>query len=120
MGGLIARYAIARLFERDIKIDPSSENGDHGTNVSENPSQEESHKGENAGPEPADFVERDPSLGNGDPGANGSEIPCPEENLKGKIAGLEPVNFITSATPHLGTWGHKQVRGLCFCQRVSF
>lgn len=33
----------------------------------------------------------------------------PEENFKDKIAGLEPVNFITSATPHLGSRGHKQV-----------
>ncbi|GFP87594.1 putative lipase yor059c [Phtheirospermum japonicum] len=30
-----------------------------------------------------------------------------------KIAGLEPVNFITSATPHLGSRGHKQVPIFC-------
>lgn len=32
-----------------------------------------------------------------------------EEKTRAKIAGLEPVNFITSATPHLGARGHKQV-----------
>lgn len=32
-----------------------------------------------------------------------------DEELKGRIAGLEPINFITSATPHLGSRGHKQV-----------
>ncbi|KAJ0026317.1 hypothetical protein Pint_08582 [Pistacia integerrima] len=31
----------------------------------------------------------------------------------GKIAGLEPINFITSATPHLGSRGHKQVPVFC-------
>lgn len=32
-----------------------------------------------------------------------------EQEVRGKIAGLKPVNFITSATPHLGSRGHKQV-----------
>ncbi|XP_078157748.1 lipid droplet phospholipase 1-like isoform X2 [Carex rostrata] len=32
-----------------------------------------------------------------------------DEELKGRIAGLEPINFITSATPHLGSRGHKQL-----------
>jgi Putative serine esterase (DUF676) len=32
-----------------------------------------------------------------------------ESSLKGTIAGLEPINFITSATPHLGSRGSKQV-----------
>lgn len=66
LGGLVARYAIARLYEQDKTGALSQENGDR-----------ESH---------------------------GSE-----DKLKGKIAGLEPVNFITSATPHLGSRGHKQV-----------
>ncbi|KAJ3695381.1 hypothetical protein LUZ60_000758 [Juncus effusus] len=28
---------------------------------------------------------------------------------EGRIAGLEPMNFVTSATPHLGSRGHKQL-----------
>ncbi|PIN21088.1 putative alpha/beta hydrolase [Handroanthus impetiginosus] len=36
-----------------------------------------------------------------------------EEKPGGRIAGLEPVNFITSATPHLGSRGHKQVPVFC-------
>ncbi|KAF5456229.1 hypothetical protein F2P56_025733 [Juglans regia] len=32
-----------------------------------------------------------------------------EEDSKGTIGGLEAMNFITSATPHLGSRGHKQV-----------
>uniref|UniRef100_A0A803P713 DUF676 domain-containing protein n=1 Tax=Cannabis sativa TaxID=3483 RepID=A0A803P713_CANSA len=66
LGGLVARYAIAELYEQDITIEPSRVNGD-----------------------------------------------CREAKFKGKIAGLEPINFITSATPHLGTWGHKQVPVFC-------
>jgi hypothetical protein len=45
------------------------------------------------------------------------------EELKGKIAGLEPVNFITSATPHLGSRGHKQVPAFCgfwVLEKVAF
>jgi Putative serine esterase (DUF676) len=34
---------------------------------------------------------------------------CEELHPKGTIAGLEPINFITSATPHLGSRGSKQV-----------
>ena len=71
LGGLIARYAVARLYEPETVREPSQENGDCRT--------------------------------------NGPENPCLEESSKGKIAGLEPINFITSATPHLGTWGHRQV-----------
>ncbi|KAL6215533.1 hypothetical protein ACLB2K_014962 [Fragaria x ananassa] len=59
LGGLIARYAIGRLYERGTTREVSQEIGE-----------------------------------------------C-------RIAGLEPVNFITSATPHLGTWGHKQVPVFC-------
>ncbi|KAL1814011.1 hypothetical protein ACET3Z_024076 [Daucus carota] len=32
-----------------------------------------------------------------------------EQEFKGKIAGLEPMNFITSASPHLGCRGHRQI-----------
>jgi triacylglycerol esterase/lipase EstA (alpha/beta hydrolase family) len=71
LGGLVARYAIAKLYGRDIK--------------------------------------RDFSPGNGECRTNGSGDLCVEEKFHGKIAGLEPVNFITSATPHLGSRGHKQV-----------
>ena len=35
-----------------------------------------------------------------------------EHEFKGKIAGLEPMNFITSASPHLGCRGHRQVISL--------
>ncbi|XP_024166454.1 putative lipase ROG1 isoform X2 [Rosa chinensis] len=75
LGGLIARYAIGRLYERDTT--------------------------------------RELSLENGECRGNGFEDPSPEQKAKSKIAGLEPVNFITSATPHLGSWGHKQVPVFC-------
>lgn len=71
LGGLIARYAIGRLYERDLTREQSQENGECRS--------------------------------------DGVEDPLLEHKVKGKIAGLEPVNFITSATPHLGTRGHKQV-----------
>lgn len=83
LGGVVARYAIAKLYERDITREPK-------------PSQE-----------------------NGDCRTDGSEDPCLEEKFKGKIAGLEPINFITSATPHLGSRGHKHVRGLCLMFSLS-
>ncbi|KAM5565611.1 putative lipase ROG1 [Rosa sericea] len=75
LGGLIARYAIGRLYERDTTRELSQENG----------------------------------------GCRGSgfEDPSLEQKAKSKIAGLEPVNFITSATPHLGSRGHKQVPVFC-------
>lgn len=75
LGGLVARYAIAKLYGRDIM--------------------------------------RDISQGNGECRSNGSGDPCVEEKFEGKIAGLEPMNFITSATPHLGSRGHKQVPVFC-------
>lgn len=71
LGGLIARYAIGRLYERDDTRELSKENGECRSNRFE-----------------------DLWL---------------EQKVKGKIAGLKPVNFITSATPHLGSRGHKQV-----------
>ncbi|KAK1385272.1 DUF676 domain-containing protein [Heracleum sosnowskyi] len=41
------------------------------------------------------------------------ESPYREENIKERIAGLEPINFITSATPHLGCRGHRQMPMFC-------
>ncbi|XAR48455.1 hypothetical protein NMG60_11031277 [Bertholletia excelsa] len=38
---------------------------------------------------------------------------CRRDEFKGRIAGLEPMNFITSATPHLGSRGHKQAPAFC-------
>lgn len=73
LGGLVARYAVARLYGQVIA---------------------------------------------GDPVINGSGNPCQKHKFEGKIAGLEPMNFITSATPHLGSRGHKQVihlRFVCSC-----
>ncbi|GAU14282.1 hypothetical protein TSUD_308420 [Trifolium subterraneum] len=75
LGGLIARYAIAKLYERDISKELSQENGHCESQIS---NQE-----------------------------------CHDRKYEGKIAGLEPINFITSATPHLGCRGHKQVPLFC-------
>lgn len=69
LGGLIARYAIAKLYSEDFRKPVSQDNGE----------------------------------------PDGLEKPLRDEKPEGKIAGLEPVNFITSATPHLGLRGHKQV-----------
>ncbi|KAF5739830.1 putative lipase ROG1 [Tripterygium wilfordii] len=74
LGGLVARYAIAKLYGRDI------------SRVSQ---------------------------GNGASQTDGLGDKCHEEKFRGKIAGLEPVNFITSATPHLGSRGHRQVPVFC-------
>ncbi|TQD74557.1 hypothetical protein C1H46_039894 [Malus baccata] len=75
LGGLIARYAIGRLYERNITGELSQENGEH---------------------------RRD-----------GVEDPLLKQKVQRKIAGLEPMNFITSATPHLSSWGHNQVPVFC-------
>ncbi|KAK9946591.1 hypothetical protein M0R45_012047 [Rubus argutus] len=75
LGGLIARYAIGKLYERDDSRALSKENGECRSNRFE-----------------------DLWL---------------EQEVRGKIAGLKPVNFITSATPHLGSRGHKQVPVFC-------
>ncbi|PNY07769.1 hypothetical protein L195_g004273 [Trifolium pratense] len=75
LGGLIARYAIAKLYERDISKELSQGNGHYENQIS---NQE-----------------------------------CHDRKYEGKIAGLEPINFITSATPHLGCRGHKQVPLFC-------
>jgi hypothetical protein len=65
LGGLVARYAIGRLYEPQNRAKSSS-----------------------------------------------SAEGCLDEGncLEGRIVGLEPMNFITSASPHLGSMGHKQVR----------
>ncbi|KAK3029127.1 hypothetical protein RJ639_038832 [Escallonia herrerae] len=74
LGGLVARYAIAKLY-----------------------GQESTRK----------------TCQDGECHLDASKDSCPEEKLKGNIAGLEPVNFITSASPHLGSRGHKQVPVFC-------
>ncbi|VVA90677.1 unnamed protein product [Arabis nemorensis] len=66
LGGLIARYAIGRLYEQESREELSQNSNDIGDK-------------------------------------------CTIEEPKERIAGLEPVYFITSATPHLGSRGHKQV-----------
>ncbi|KAL2340076.1 hypothetical protein Fmac_008016 [Flemingia macrophylla] len=75
LGGLVARYAIAKLYGKDISMELSQTNGHCDSQISD---QE---------------------------GCN--------RKYDGKIAGLEPINFITSATPHLGSRGHKQVPVFC-------
>ncbi|KAL6012810.1 hypothetical protein ACLOJK_003299 [Asimina triloba] len=73
--GLIARYAIGKLYGQNPRREPSESSRD--SDVDE------------------------------------YEAQCLEEKSESKIAGLEPVNFITSATPHLGSRGHKQIPILC-------
>lgn len=75
LGGLVARYAIAVLYQQDLTRKCVDENI------------------ESEGKE-----------------VNKSSV---EEKTR-TIAGLEPVNFITSATPHLGSRGHKQVSRLFY------
>ncbi|XP_004501086.1 putative lipase C4A8.10 isoform X1 [Cicer arietinum] len=75
LGGLIARYAIAKLYERDVSKELSQGNGHCESQIS---------------------IQE-----------------CRDRKYEGKIAGLEPINFITSATPHLGCRGHKQVPLFC-------
>lgn len=41
-----------------------------------------------------------------------------DRNYEGKVAGLEPINFIASATPHLGSRGHKQVITLYLSEKL--
>ncbi|KAL1805755.1 hypothetical protein ACET3Z_028823 [Daucus carota] len=68
LGGLVSRYAIAKLYTEDSLEEKCEVKG---------------------------------------------ESPYREENARGTIAGLEPVNFITSATPHLGCRGHRQIPMFC-------
>lgn len=53
------------------------------------------------------------SLQNGECEKDKAQDQSPKDKPEEKIAGLEPVNFITSATPHLGSRGHKQAPALC-------
>ncbi|KAK1395971.1 DUF676 domain-containing protein [Heracleum sosnowskyi] len=79
LGGLIARYAIAKLYSEDFRKPISQDDGQ----------------------------------------PDGFEQPVREKKTEGKIAGLEPVNFISSATPHLGLRGHKQVPLFCGIQYLE-
>lgn len=74
LGGLIARYAIAKLYGRDISKELSERNGHSESEIS---SDQECH--------------------------------AHDRKYEGKIAGLEPINYISSASPHLGSRGHRQV-----------
>ncbi|KAM2868885.1 hypothetical protein FF1_016894 [Malus domestica] len=56
LGGLIARYAIGRLYERDITEELSQENGEYRRNGVENPLLEHKVKGKIAGLEPVNFI----------------------------------------------------------------
>ncbi|TQD74145.1 hypothetical protein C1H46_040319 [Malus baccata] len=78
LGGLVARYAIGRLYAPFPKSEPSCQNGNcvidgHTNNLTQS-------------------------------------IDQPHH---GTVAGLEAMNFITVATPHLGSWGNKQLPFLC-------
>ncbi|XP_030528628.1 putative lipase ROG1 [Rhodamnia argentea] len=75
LGGLVARYAVAKLYGSGPASEPTKVNGECGSE------------------EPANHHLEDKNTD--------------------KICGLEPVNFITSATPHLGSRGHKQVPMFC-------
>ncbi|KAF8024685.1 hypothetical protein BT93_F1766 [Corymbia citriodora subsp. variegata] len=75
LGGLVARYAVAKLYESGPASQPTKVNGECGSE---------------------------------EPGNHHLE-----DKKTDKICGLEPVNFITSATPHLGSRGHKQVPMFC-------
>ncbi|XP_056167974.1 putative lipase ROG1 isoform X2 [Syzygium oleosum] len=75
LGGLVARYAVAKLYGSGPASEPTKVNGEC---ESEEPGNHHL-----------------------------------EDKNTDKICGLEPVNFITSATPHLGSRGHKQVPMFC-------
>lgn len=78
LGGLVARYAIAVLYQQGSTRKSVEENGECG--------------------------------GEDQPKKSSAEV---KTETRGKIAGLDPMNFITSATPHLGARGHKQIPVLC-------
>lgn len=71
LGGLVIRYAVAKLYGRAPV---------HGS-----------------------------IKGNGEDQGEEARKDFSDDMFKDKVAGLEPVNFITSATPHLGSRGPKQV-----------
>ncbi|KAK3437742.1 hypothetical protein EUGRSUZ_C02420 [Eucalyptus grandis] len=87
LGGLVARYAIGRLYEEPSQSELC-------TAIRDCPSGEQSnHQMEVLEPREVKVAAVEPH--------------------EGKIAGLEPMNFITVATPHLGSRGHKQLPFLC-------
>ncbi|XP_057434828.1 uncharacterized protein LOC130727651 isoform X2 [Lotus japonicus] len=88
LGGLIARYAIAKLYGRDISKELSQGNGHSESEIS---SDQECH--------------------------------AHDRKYEGKIAGLEPINYISSASPHLGSRGHRQVPMFCgfrFLEKTAY
>ncbi|KAK4274230.1 hypothetical protein QN277_017487 [Acacia crassicarpa] len=56
LGGLIARYAIAKLYERDISKENARENGHFGNHNSDPACNERKSKGKIAGLEPLNFI----------------------------------------------------------------
>ncbi|OMO57465.1 hypothetical protein COLO4_35370 [Corchorus olitorius] len=124
LGGLISRYAIARLYEEDVKGELSQRNKHCGTDQLEDVKAELSHcgtgqledvKGELAhcGTDQLEDVKGELSQTNGHCGTDQLGDTCLERKSRGRIAGLEPMNFITVATPHLGSRWHKQVPLFC-------
>lgn len=87
LGGLVARYAIGRLYEEPSQSELC-------TAIRDCPSEEQSnHQMEVLEPHEAKVAVLEPH--------------------EAKVAGLEPMNFITVASPHLGSRGHKQLPFLC-------
>lgn len=80
LGGLIARYAIGRLYEHSPGHRPIG----------------------------IPKVAGIPTIATTEEHRNDS-VQSLEHPCKARIAGLEPMNFVTFATPHLGSNGHKQV-----------
>ncbi|KAJ0031503.1 hypothetical protein Pint_14209 [Pistacia integerrima] len=92
LGGLIARYAIGRLYENSPRLDPT------GRRLYEN------------------SPRLDPTGISGDSPSEEQKkysMQLLEQPCEARIAGLEPMNFITFATPHLGSRGNKQLPLLC-------
>lgn len=88
LGGLVARYAIGRLYEEPSQSELC-------TAIRDCPSEEQSnHQMEVLEPHEAKVAVLEPN--------------------EAKVAGLEPMNFITVASPHLGSRGHKQVTLIIF------
>lgn len=84
LGGLIARYAIGRLYEHSPEHRPIG----------------------------IPKVAGIPTIATTEEHRNDS-VQSLEHPCKARIAGLEPMNFVTFATPHLGSKGHKQLPILC-------
>ncbi|XP_048134190.1 putative lipase ROG1 isoform X2 [Rhodamnia argentea] len=87
LGGLVARYAIGRLYEEPSQSELC-------TAIRDCPREEQSnHQMDVLEPHEAKVAVLEPH--------------------EAKVAGLEPMNFITVASPHLGSRGHKQLPFLC-------